>query len=325
MQNSILEKLVAPPAGRKGWPWTVDPLDYPPYSADGKSWPAISIVTPSFNQGKFLEATIRSVLQQGYPNLEFIIVDGGSTDNSVEIIRKYEPWLTHWTSEKDEGQSDAINKGMRRATGVLVNWLNSDDYYLPCALHKVALAYLQHGARDCAIIGKGRWVNTRGKILFEQLPPSVKLLSVAGCGENWIPQPAGFFTRKAFWEAGGLDIALDDAMDFDLYVKLAKQVPFFRLDECLAVALSHEDAKSEARREKMLAAVRLIQFRNGYENLAVEGLESDYRRLLNFERATAPIRNTIFYRIGKRLWSATKTKRQRKSPTEASQNLEARI
>jgi len=317
MQSVILKTLVAPPAGQKGWPWTVDSLDLPSRT-DQTSWPAISIVTPSFNQGRFLEATIRSVLLQDYPNLEFIIVDGGSTDNSVEIIRKYEPWLTSWTSEKDEGQSDAINKGMRRATGVLVNWLNSDDYYLPGALHKVALAYLEHGARDCAIIGKGRWVNTRGKTLFEQLPPSVKLFSVAGCGENWIPQPAGFFTRKAFWDSGGLALSLDDAMDFDLYVKLAKQVPFFRVDECLAVALSHEDAKSEARREKMLAAVRLIQFRNGYETLAMQGLESDYRRLLNFERVTAPIRNTIFYRMGKKLWSAG-TKRRRETSGEASQ------
>lgn len=306
MFDPSLKNLVAPPEGRKEWPWRAESINYSTPLAIEKSWPAISIVTPSFNQGKFLEATIRSVLMQGYPSLEFIIVDGGSSDNSVEIIRKYEPWLTSWTSERDRGQSEAINKGMQRASGVLVNWLNSDDYYLPGALHKVALAYLEHGAKDCAIIGKCRWLNTRGKVLFEQLPVSVKPLSVAACGENWIPQPAGFFTRKAFWDSGGLDLDEHYAMDFDLYVKLAKQVPFFRLDECLAVALSHEEAKTKARREKMLAAVRMIQFKNGYETLAMQGLESDYRRLLNFERTTAPIRNNILYRTGKRILSKTK-------------------
>lgn len=305
MDKPTLKTLVPPSDGQKGWPWS-ESFDYSDSWVDHNSWPAISIVTPSFNQGKYLEATIRSVLLQDYPNLEFIIIDGGSNDNSLEIIRKYEPWLTSWTSEKDQGQSDAINKGMMRATGVLVNWLNSDDYYLPGALRKVALAYLQHGAQDCAIIGQCRWVDIRGKILFEHLPRSVEPLSVAACGENWIPQPAGFFTRKAFWDSGGLDLAEHYAMDFDLYVKMAKQAPFFRLDQCLAVALSHEEAKTNVRREKMLAAVRMIQLKNGYESIAKDGLESDYRRLLNFERTTAPIRNNILYRTGKRLWSKTK-------------------
>jgi len=302
-----LKTFVAPPDGHKGWPWTAESLVSIPFLADQKSWPAMSIVTPSFNQGKFLETAIRSVLMQGYPNLEFIIADGGSSDHSVEIIRKYEPWLTSWTSEKDRGQSEAINKSMKQASGVLVNWLNSDDYYLPGALHKVALAYLDHGARDCAIIGKCRWMNTRGKVLFEQLPLNVKPLAIAACGENWIPQPAGFFTRNAFWSSGGLDLDEHYAMDFDLYVKLAKRVPFFLLDECLAVALSHEEAKTKARREKMLAAVRMIQFKNGYESLAKQGLESDYRRLLNFERTTAPIRNNILYRMGKKILLKTKS------------------
>ena len=98
---------------------------------NGEAWPRISIVTPSFNQGQFIEETIRSILLQGYPNLEYIIIDGGSTDESVEIIKKYEPWLTYWVSEKDRGQAHAINKGLERCTGEILAYINSDDYYYP--------------------------------------------------------------------------------------------------------------------------------------------------------------------------------------------------
>lgn len=105
-------------------------------------WPKISIVTPSYNQGEFIEETIRSVLLQNYPNLEYLVIDGGSTDKTLDILKKYAPWLYYWVSEKDQGQADAINKGFDKASGQILAYLNSDDLYLPGTLHTVATHFL---------------------------------------------------------------------------------------------------------------------------------------------------------------------------------------
>ena len=130
MRCPTLRELPPPPPGKTGWPWTEETQPIPDTMPDGGEWPKISIVTPNYNYGQFIEETIRSVLLQGYPNLEYIVIDGGSTDDSVEIIKKYEPWLSYWVSEKDKGQSNAINKGLKMCTGQIAAYINSDDYYL---------------------------------------------------------------------------------------------------------------------------------------------------------------------------------------------------
>src|SRR5437588_12503482 len=117
-----MSNVLPPPSDKAGWPWTSQHLALPRVQPNGHPWPRISIITPSYNQGRFIEETIRSVLLQGYPNLEYLIIDGGSSDESVEIITKYSPWLAYWISEKDHGQSDAINRGFSRATGEVVAW-----------------------------------------------------------------------------------------------------------------------------------------------------------------------------------------------------------
>ena len=134
-----LSELPPPPLGRTGWPWSTET---PPSDAGtiAASWPRITIVTPSFNQALYLEEAIRSVLLQSYPNLQYIVIDGGSTDGSQAIIAKYAPWLDYWVSEPDRGQSHAINKGLSRATGEWFNWINSDDCLSPGALAAVAAA-----------------------------------------------------------------------------------------------------------------------------------------------------------------------------------------
>ena len=162
MRRSIFSDLPSPPPGQTGWMWTAESSQNPEKTADSYPLPRITVVTPSYNQGQFIEATIRSVLLQDYPNLEYIIIDGGSTDNSVAIIQKYAPWLAFWVSEKDHGQAHAINKGFARATGDIYAYLNSDDYYEPGALNGCARAF-----RDGHqwVVGQVRCWQARRRIL----------------------------------------------------------------------------------------------------------------------------------------------------------------
>ena len=131
--------LVSLPLTNKiGWPWSSENSVDAHASLVDREYPKITVLTPNYNYGHYLEETIRSVLLQGYPNLEYIIIDGESTDNSIEVIKKYEPWLTYWVSEPDRGQTHAINKGLEKATGEIFNWINSDDILMPGALFAIA-------------------------------------------------------------------------------------------------------------------------------------------------------------------------------------------
>src|SRR5262249_23613164 len=127
MRCPSLAELPPAPEGKIGWPWTEESIVLPHCKPKGDSWPLITVVTPSLNQGRFLEETIRSILLQAYPNLEYFVLDGGSTDNSVEIIEKYSRWISFWVSEPDRGQSAAVNRGLRMGSGLYATWINSDD------------------------------------------------------------------------------------------------------------------------------------------------------------------------------------------------------
>jgi glycosyltransferase involved in cell wall biosynthesis len=148
MKPCTLADLPSPPPGRSGWPWDEASDLLPAAGPDGKPWPKISIITPSYNQAQYIEETIRSVLLQGYPDIEYFIIDGGSTDHTVEIIRKYEPWLSGWVSERDSGQSEAINKGFSRCDGEIFNWMCSDDVLTKGALKTVASLFVAEPATD---------------------------------------------------------------------------------------------------------------------------------------------------------------------------------
>lgn len=227
------------------------------------NYPKISIVTPSYNQGRFLETAICSVIGQEYPDLEHIIIDGESTDNSVEIIKKYEKNLTYWVSEKDNGQSDAINKGFAKAAGDIFAWLNSDDMYCPGVLHRIAKYWIEHP--DCQILtGDGEFVDYSGskrEYYIKAAPYSFKEL-LYSYGGKYLPQPSVFFSKKALRDAGGLDSGLHYIMDFDLWLKITKKYPLHYLPICFSKLRRHENAKT--REENGEAA--MVEVTNVIEN-----------------------------------------------------------
>lgn len=191
-------------------------------------FPKFTIITPSFNQGKFIEQTINSVIHQSYPNLEYIVMDGGSTDNTVDILKKYEGRLK-WFSKKDNGQSDAINKGLKMATGDIVAWLNSDDYYLPGTLHKVA-EYFRNNEDTMWVSGDYRIVDENNKGIhsfviwykrFLRRFSSYNMLSFA----NYIIQPSTFWRRSLMKETGLINDSYRYCMDYDFWLRIMKKHP----------------------------------------------------------------------------------------------------
>ena len=278
MKCPALKDLPPPPRGKGGWPWTEETTRIPDETSKGQSWPKISVITPSYNQGEFLEETIRSVLLQGYPDLEYIIIDGASTDHSVEIIKRYEPWLTYWESEPDRGQSHAINKGFRRARGEILAWINSDDPYVPGAFRRVSELVHSFCCQDVEwegwLIGRcliWNLIDGERRNLNPELPPEdpVQLLKLR------CPQRSSFWSRSCWERVGPLSEDLHFAFDTEFFLRLvfSGYQPIL-LPEVLALGRVHPECKTSRQRkswgpEMLVVYDRLADFLQPAERLRV--------------------------------------------------------
>lgn len=205
--------------------------------------PKISIVTPSFNQGSYLESTILSVIGQLYPNLEYIIMDGGSTDNSIDIIRKYEKHFAFWESVPDKGQSDAINKGFRIATGDILAWINSDDMYLPHTFRFIS-EYFSSNCDDKIVFGNCLKFNQETKKVYgSDVESSHKKFDISLC--DYIIQPSCFWSRQIWEKVGPLNVDLAFGLDWDWFIRAQKlNLKFEPISEFLSIYRIHAQHKT---------------------------------------------------------------------------------
>jgi glycosyltransferase involved in cell wall biosynthesis len=224
--------------------------------------PLVSVITPAFNAAPFLEETIRSVLAQDYPRIEYLVMDGGSTDGTLEILERYRDRL-EFISAPDGGASDAINRGFQKARGEILAWLGADDLYLPGAI-SAAVAGLAEDPFAAAVYGEGYWIGADGQTLGRY--PTVAPYSPAAFRRECpICQPACFLRRAAVESVGGLDASLASAFDYDLWIRLSRRYPFRAIPQYLAQSRMHGRNKSLGQKRRMFEeCIQLLRRHYGY-------------------------------------------------------------
>jgi len=242
---------------RRGWPWEEESEEFPRTTNEQRTLPRITVVTPSYNQGDFLEATILSVLRQNYPNVEYIIVDGGSSDNSIEVIAKYEHSISYWHSKKDRGQADALAMGFNMATGDIYCWLNSDDIFLPNALRHVA-GFFQKHATVSFVYGNRLTIDKLGWNTGHHRWPYF-LTRYHWYNGQPLAQECCFWRGKLYEEVGGIDREKFFIMDYDLFFRMWRVGKFKKTRRFLGCLRNHEKSKNsrhQAIRKEELDAAR---------------------------------------------------------------------
>lgn len=274
----LVSTLPAPDPSKMGWPWSIEEgNDDSLILSQNIDLPRICIVTPSLNQGKYIEETIRSVILQNYPNLEYIIMDGGSTDETLSIIKKYSNWITYWVSKKDGGQAHAIYEGFKKAKSKYIGWLNSDDLLLPNALIKYGTYLCNHQEVDL-LVGGGVNIDEEGMVI----PPKWskidycnymkrvnyrKILFMEGFD---FMQPASIWRKDAFFQKGGFDTSLRFCFDRDMYLRLTKNKHGYVIYDPVAAFRHHASSKTYRLVEIRKQESKIIAERHGLTKYSMD-------------------------------------------------------
>jgi glycosyltransferase involved in cell wall biosynthesis len=222
---------------------------------------SISVVTPSYNQGRFLRKTMESIHSQGYPALEHVVIDGGSTDDSVEVIRSYEESISYWVSETDDGQTDALAKGFAQATGDILCWLNSDDLFESSTLWEVAGYFEAHPHVDF-VYGDSTWIDEEGRVIKPKKEHGFSRF-VWMYDHDYIPQPSAFWRRRLYEQVGGVNPSFDLAMDSDLWIRFADRTKPFHVRRPWSRMRFYGDQKTTRLSIASAAEAELIRARYG--------------------------------------------------------------
>jgi glycosyltransferase involved in cell wall biosynthesis len=306
MRCPTLTELPPPPEAVTIWPWTRGSPVLPSTLPDGSAWPLISIVTPSFNQAEFLEQAIRSVLLQGYPRLELIVIDGGSTDGTLATIAQYERWLKYWVSERDEGPANALNKGFRFASGDILGFLNADDFYLPECLAKVAKAFHEQPSAD-VVSGHGYFAKASGELGMPTFSDrwSFQRFRYGAC---ILVQQATFFRRNVFEQVNGFREHANTCWDMELWADMALAgATFHSMDEFMAAFRLHAGSitgSAEMRDRRLQDARHVLEQLRGRPETSADRLLHYVHRAIKF--STHPgrtLRQRLFFYSTLKRWS----------------------
>lgn len=265
--------------------------------------PLVSIVTPSYNQARYLEQTLRSVLEQDYPRIEYIVIDGASTDGSVEIIQKYANRLAYWVSEKDSGQAEAINKGLARAQGDILAWLNSDDFYFPGAVASAVKAFKAHPEAGL-VYGDTIAVDEKGEAIH--FPHYAQWGLEDLLTFHILGQPAVFMRRGVLLKAGFLDPSFHFLLDHHLWIRMAALAPLVYIAERWAAGRFHESAKNVAQAAKFgEEAFRILEWAESDSRVS-----ASLRRISRQSRAAAYRINGRYLLDAGQAWAAFESYRR---------------
>jgi glycosyltransferase involved in cell wall biosynthesis len=304
MRRHPTKQIADAPPARTGWPW-IEATE-PSEPVDDQGSPLISIVMPSLNQGAFIEAAIRSVLLQSYPRVELIVVDGGSTDASADVIGKYSACLASWVCERDAGPADALNKGFRQASGEILGFLNADDFLMPNALSKVARAFRTHPGVD-VISGHGFMADASGELTTPVFSDEWNLAHLIHTACVLV-QPATFFRRAIFLEVGGFSDTTRTAWDMELWADMALAgAAFHCVDEFLAVSRLHAASitGSPQLRQQRLEDARVVRQKvRGRPEMTRDRVYSVFHRVRKFSgHPLRTLNQRLFLYSALRRWS----------------------